>query len=113
MQPTSVELAPPDVLITWNDGHHSRLSMARLRKECPCATCRTEREKIEAPSKKGLQLRVLSDRTPAVAVAQAVEWHPIGRYALGFKFNDGHATGIYAYDFLRSRCECEQCLPKG
>lgn len=112
MQPKSVELTPKEVRVTWDDGHQSCHSAARLRRECPCATCRTEREKLEGKSKKGLQLRVLSERAPAVAEAQLLEWHPIGRYALGFRFNDGHATGIYAYDFLRSRCECEECLPR-
>ena len=111
IQPTQVEIGTDVVLITWSDGHRSQHSMARLRRECPCATCRTEREKIAGKSKSGLQLRVLSERTPLVTEAKVVEWHAIGRYALGFRFNDGHSTGIYAYDFLRSRCDCAECLP--
>jgi DUF971 family protein len=29
---------------------------------------------------------------------------PVGRYALQFTWNDGHATGIYHYDRLYELC---------
>lgn len=47
-------------------------------------------------------LRVISSDTPTVAEAQVLEFSPVGRYALSFLFNDGHSTGIYTYDLLRS-----------
>ncbi|MFB3073931.1 MAG: gamma-butyrobetaine hydroxylase-like domain-containing protein [Candidatus Methylomirabilales bacterium] len=34
---------------------------------------------------------------------------PVGRYALSFTWSDGHSTGIYSFDFLRSLCPCEIC----
>ena len=40
-----VMIAEQRLLIDWKDGAHSEFSMAELRKACPCATCRTEREK--------------------------------------------------------------------
>jgi len=71
-----------------------------LRRLCPCASCRVEREKIESP--KGLSsLRVIQTPGPAVTQAQILEVLPVGRYALSFGWNDGHKTGIYAFDFLR------------
>ena len=27
-------------------------------------------------------------------------------------FQDGHATGIFAFEYLRSICECDECRPK-
>jgi DUF971 family protein len=36
---------------------------------------------------------------------------PVGLYALRFKWNDGHETGIYSFDFLRKLCMCEKCQP--
>jgi DUF971 family protein len=27
------------------------------------------------------------------------------------KWNDGHSTGIYSFDYLRSICPCPECHP--
>jgi len=32
----------------------------------------------------------------------------VGRYALNFRWNDGHETGIYSFRYLRELCEKEQ-----
>jgi DUF971 family protein len=65
------------------------------------APARTAIEKLQAPAAKGM-LRVIPAGTPAVQEARVLEFSPVGRYALAFAFNDGHSTGIYTYDFLRS-----------
>ena len=89
---------PGFLTITWTDGSATRHAMAQLRKDCPCATCNTERAKITKP---GPVLRVIQSGAPAVQEARILEFSPVGRYALSFVFNDGHSTGIYTYDFLR------------
>jgi DUF971 family protein len=33
----------------------------------------------------------------------------VGNYALQIDFSDGHTTGIYSYDYLRTICPCEEC----
>jgi DUF971 family protein len=33
----------------------------------------------------------------------------VGNYAIQITFTDGHATGIYSYDHLRSICPCGDC----
>jgi len=38
---------------------------------------------------------------------------PVGNYALRFTWGDGHNTGIYSFDLLRSLCPCRECLPEG
>ena len=35
--------------------------------------------------------------------------HAVGNYALQIDFNDGHATGIFSFDFLRTICPCQDC----
>ena len=35
--------------------------------------------------------------------------HAVGNYALQIDFNDGHSTGIYSFDYLRTICRCEAC----
>ena len=32
----------------------------------------------------------------------------VGRYAMTIRWSDGHHTGIYAFDFLRTLCPCCQ-----
>jgi DUF971 family protein len=33
----------------------------------------------------------------------------VGNYALQIDFSDGHTTGIYSYDYLRTICPCDEC----
>jgi DUF971 family protein len=35
--------------------------------------------------------------------------HAVGQYAIQISFSDGHSTGIYSYDHLRSICPCAEC----
>ncbi|MBS2036199.1 DUF971 domain-containing protein [bacterium] len=102
LQPTGVELKPGQLEIRWSSGQTTLHSMDFLRRQCPCASCRVERDKLETPTKgKGLtSLRVISSDAPAVSQAQIKEVKPVGRYALSFVWNDGHSTGIYPYDFF-------------
>ena len=37
------------LLIDWNDGHQGILGWKHLRGNCPCATCRDERDKPANP----------------------------------------------------------------
>jgi DUF971 family protein len=34
----------------------------------------------------------------------------VGRYALQIFWNDGHSSGIYAFDYLRRLCPCAECM---
>ena len=104
-RPRSVNLNGDGTLsISWMDGTTTRHSMAQLRRDCPCANCRIEREKMAQP---GPVLRVIDSSGPSPKQAEIVEFSPVGRYALSFLFNDGHSTGIYTFDFLK-----ETALPE-
>lgn len=35
---------------------------------------------------------------------------PVGRYAVKFVFDDGHASGIYTWDYLYTLCKDQQSL---
>jgi DUF971 family protein len=41
--------------------------------------------------------------------AKPVSAEPVGKYALKFKWNDGHELGIYSWKWLREICPCEEC----
>jgi prepilin-type processing-associated H-X9-DG protein len=93
--------------ITWADGHASHYDFVYLRGECPCATCNDERaKKADAPSvvpAAPSPLQMFKPK-PGARAAQAV-----GHYAIKIGFTDGHSTGIYSYDYLRTICPCEEC----
>ena len=49
------------------------------------------------------------DPATVPADVHALTTGTIGRYALNFRWSDGHDSGIYTYARLRSLCECPQC----
>ncbi len=90
------------VSIGWSTGEQSELASALLREKCPCATCNARRgdsshEKPLVGKKAALQVlkATLDEETDLKAV-----W-PVGNYALGFRFADGHDSGIFSYSLLR------------
>jgi DUF971 family protein len=87
-----------EILMTWNDGHRSLFSFEYLRFNCPCAACRDEWT--------GKRLITLDKIQKGIKPSQT---SPVGRYALKFRWSDGHDTGIYGFDFLRGICPCETC----
>ena len=94
--------------IDWADGHKSKWSFAWLRAACPCATCEQER-KAEGRAPGQPQPRpaeLLPMYTPPAKPASA---QPVGRYAIQFNWLDGHASGIYSWDYLRRNCQCQEC----
>ncbi len=84
--------------ILWADGVTSRFSLVFLRKACPCATCRTEREKPK-PASSGLSLNILPDNISRAT--EFVNGKLVGNYAMQIEWADGHTTGIYDFRYLR------------
>ena len=93
-EPERIERVGENALrILWNDAHDSLYTWGLLRASCPCAACR-----------EGGAPKV--DRS-----IRPLEVKPVGRYAMTIRWSDGHTTGIFSYDFLRSICPCEACRP--
>ena len=109
--PKSVKVqikAGTGVEIEWKDGHVSQYTFPFLRDACPCALCdedrgKTGREPGESPHAKPGQLPMFR------AAARPVSAEPVGKYAMKFKWNDGHELGIYSWRFLRDVCPCAEC----
>jgi DUF971 family protein len=91
-------IAEQELRIEWADGVRSVYTMRFLRQNCPCATCRTEREK---QSESQSLLPVLSAAQAAASGATCVGGHLVGNYALQLDWSDGHSTGIYDFRLLR------------
>ena len=96
------ELGNKEFLIAWRDGHQSLYSFPYLRRKCRCAACVDEwtSEPRLAPEKVSEEIRPLATR-------------PVGNYGIRFQWSDGHSTGIYAFDYLRSICPCSNCRKGG
>lgn len=87
-----------DVKMRWQDGHQSVFSFPYLRKKCGCAACIDEwtgRPRLDPAS-------VSEDIKP-------LDTQPVGNYGVKFYWSDGHSTGIYAFEYLRSICPCAGC----
>lgn len=41
--------------------------------------------------------------------ARAQSAQQVGNYAIQINFTDGHSTGIFSYDYLRTNCPCPDC----
>ncbi len=88
---------PNGLLITWSDGQTLRYTAKALREACPCATCR---EKKTSEQKNPFQLVILK---PEETIPLAIKgMKPVGTYAYTIDFSDGHNTGIYTFEVLRS-----------
>ena len=100
-RPVKLELRGGDRLfIEWNDGLASEIKFSVLRSGCPCATCREKRAEPPAPAGSGL------GSLPVLSLAEArplsiIGMKPVGNYAYGISFSDGHDTGIYTLEYLR------------
>lgn len=94
--------------IEWKDGHRSHFTFPFLRDACPCALCDEEREKSgrEPGDPPKLAPGALPMFKPA-AKPENVEG--VGKYAIRFRWNDGHELGIYSWQLLRDLCPCEEC----
>jgi len=79
--------------IEWEGGHVSKYTGEQLRWACPCAECRGE------GGGAGRLSRI--DKLPDDDL-RVVDVTLVGQYALQIRFDSGHATGLYTFNYLRS-----------
>ena len=82
--------------IDWADSHKSVYPHEELRGYCPCASCQGHSDEIR-----------FIETTPAQRELEDIE--PVGGYALGLTWFDGHSSGIYSFRYLRALCQCASC----
>jgi ATP-binding protein involved in chromosome partitioning len=103
-RPEPVEITRPsqtEVRILWKDGHESVYTGYILRIGCRCAQCVDE-----MTGEKRLREELISKDVHPLAM------EPVGRYAIRFRWSDGHSTGIYHFEHLRELCPCPGCAGK-
>lgn len=83
------------IKIDWSDGERSDFSLEFLRERCPCAQCTGAHGTPPQALDFSNPLQLYRERLKITQV------EPIGHYAIGIHWNDGHKTGIYSYRLLR------------
>lgn len=93
-----VGLLRSTITFKWEDGHVSAYPARELRLACRCAHCVEE-----------MSGRPILNPTTVPANVRAKQIDLVGGYAITVAWTDGHATGIYSFQDLRSRCPCDAC----
>ena len=95
MKPISIKQTDTDTItITWDDELVTPLTRKLLRDECPCAECKGETILMQQI------LPVLKPKLPGHYDVKAII--PVGSYAIQITSGDGHATGLYSWEYLRN-----------
>ena len=84
-----IEFDKEILTLTWQDGTPHKIDHRSLRLSCRCALCINELTGEKLLDEK----KIRPDIAP-------VEVTPLGNYALGITWNDGHSSGIYPYEMI-------------
>jgi DUF971 family protein len=94
MRPLDIQQIGNELAIKWDDGSESFISLEVLRRCCPCAGCKGETDIMGNVYKN-------PERQLTPSATQLVRFSTVGGYAIQPVWADGHATGIYSFDYLR------------
>ena len=101
VHPTEIRRLAEDrrLRVVWSDGHQAEYPYDYVRGFCPCASCQGH---------SATEIRLQPPTTPV----EPWRIEPVGNYGVSIQWSDGHATGIYRFDFLREICPCDKCAPE-
>jgi DUF971 family protein len=94
MRPLDIQPIGNDLAIKWDNGSESFIPLETLRRYCPCAGCKGETDIMGNVYKK--PETVLSPKA-----FELIRFSVVGGYAIQPVWADGHATGIYSFDYLK------------
>ena len=94
MRPLDIQQIGSELAIKWDDGSESFIPLGKLRQCCPCADCKGEMDILGSVYKN-------RERKLAPAAFQLEQIISVGGYAIQPVWADGHATGIYSFDYLK------------
>jgi len=94
MRPLDIQPIGSELAIKWDDGRESFIPLEMLRRHCPCAGCKGETDIMGNLYKNPPQS--LSPKA-----FELLRFVVVGGYAIRPVWADGHATGIYSFDYLK------------
>jgi len=101
--PVAIERRDDGILVTWDrEGHEALFAARALRLACPCAACVDE-----------MSGRTLLEPSRVPPDVRPLQVALVGAYALRVTWSDGHATGLYTFEWLRGACPCPGCAGPG
>jgi len=91
--PEKIEFNEKELSIAWKDGKSCTYDLLNLRKQCPCVHCRGGHDSDSVRT------------TDNITEAKLAMVKKVGRYALQFRWSDGHDEGIFRLEELRAACD--------
>ncbi|MGA2867779.1 MAG: DUF971 domain-containing protein [Verrucomicrobiota bacterium] len=94
MRPLDFQFIGRELAVKWDDGGESFILLEKLRRACPCAGCKGETD----------ILGNLHKNPGEPLTARSFELLRIGRvggYAIQPVWADGHATGLFSFEYLK------------
>ncbi|MGN6555029.1 MAG: DUF971 domain-containing protein [Verrucomicrobiota bacterium] len=94
MRPLDLQQIGQELAIKWDDGSESFVALTKLRQHCPCAGCKGEVDIMG-------NLYKNPEKPLSPKAYELVRLDRIGTYAIQPVWADGHATGIFSFDYLK------------
>ena len=94
MRPVDVQIIGGELAIKWDDGRESFIPLEKLRRRCPCAGCQGETDVLG-------NIHKTPGQPLSPAAFELVRLVGVGGYALQPVWADGHAPGLYSFDYLQ------------
>jgi DUF971 family protein len=101
--PKDILLVGNELVLVWEDGREDYIALEKLRRACPCAMCKGEKD-ILGNLYKG------PDRPYTPASFKPVAHRRVGAYALQIDWADRHNDGIYSWETLKKLAEDQKTV---
>ena len=98
LRPRSIKLDKQRqiLVVDWHDGSSAEYSWNSLRDACPCAQCRNEYS-AENTSTTDMVFNLNPVKSFSLDLVELA-----GNYALKLYWSDGHNSGIYGWEYLKT-----------
>ncbi|MCF8240366.1 MAG: DUF971 domain-containing protein [Melioribacteraceae bacterium] len=100
MIPKQIKINDGRLNITWSSGDNTSVGLKYLRKECPCANCKGETILLKT-------IRPVRKSSETPEMYKIADNKTIGGYAVKITWRDGHDTGIYSWEYLKTLADDE------
>jgi DUF971 family protein len=94
MRPADLQVVGGELAVKWDDGTESFIALEKLRRHCPCAGCQGETDIMG-------NLYKNPEQKLTAAAFELVRLGRVGGYAIQPVWADGHATGIFSFEYLK------------
>jgi DUF971 family protein len=98
MRPTDIQQIGDELAVKWDDGGETFVKLEKLRRYCPCAGCKGERD-IMGNLYKGPEQSLTPEAFRLVRISM------VGGYAVQPIWGDGHSTGLFYFDYFRQAAD--------